>query len=216
MPQRANAGSFSPGHRPWNTGTKGCTGANSGSFGAPGKPGGKPILPVGTKRWDTKNHELYCKVDGPWKYIGRYSSRSNNPAVGHWRPQRLVNFEAVHGPVPSGLVVRRLLPICDCVSNLVLIDRHTNALLNSGSWTYPRKPWRDLPLDHDLRLATVMAALAKARSAQVEGNPLVICECGCGSRMRKYSIYACRGGLIRKRRRFVRGHNSKRKPRSTT
>ena len=112
------------------------------------------------------------KVADPSPYAGRvWVARgrrytTNSAETGHFRPRRLVNWEAVHGPAPKGCIVRRLLPICDCESNLVLVTRSVHARLNQGSWVRPAKPWRSLPPDHDIRLAAVMAAVAQVVSTE--------------------------------------------------
>lgn len=85
---------------------------------------------------------MYVKVAKPSKYAGRYPSQKRT-AVESWRPERLVNFKRVHGPVPRGLQVRRLLPLCNCEENLVLITPAVGALLNKGHWTGPFEPWRE-------------------------------------------------------------------------
>lgn len=161
--RRANSGSFRPGIVPWNKGTRGVMRPNAGTFGGPINPGGKTLAPLGARRWyGGRSNEVFVKV-----------SMSPNPAhasqrgtrSGWWRPQRVAEWEAVHGPVPRGGIVRRLLPLCDCENNLVLIDRHVNALLNSGRWTRPARPWRTLPLDAGLRLTAVLAAVVAAAGA---------------------------------------------------
>ena len=113
-PGTGNRTSFKPGHVPWSEGLagKGVMEPNSGSFGQPGRPGGKPPLPVGTHRWNTKNAEVDVKTSEPSRYAGRTYERVDEhgrrrryrhrarPDTGSWKPLRLVNFEEVHGPVP--------------------------------------------------------------------------------------------------------------------
>ena len=132
---------------------------------------GKPVAPTGSVRWCGKNNEVFIKVDAPSPYAGRERVSRGRSFVTHaesgcYRSRRLVNWEAVHGPAPKGCIVRRLLPICDCESNLVLVTRSVNARLNQGSWVRPAKPWRSLPPDHDIRLAAVMAAVAQVVSTE--------------------------------------------------
>ena len=161
-------GWFGPGHSSyrWNAGTRGLMKPNRGSFGRGINAPGKPVKPPGSARWDPKGHEVFVKVSDPSPYAGTVRTAPDgrewklNAEAGSWRPRRLVNWEAVHGPAPKGCIVRRLLPICDCASNLVLITRSVNARLNQGSWVRPAKPWRSLPPDHGIRLAAVMACVA--------------------------------------------------------
>lgn len=107
-------GHFSSGAAPWNTGTKGATGANSTSF----KKGQTPVnqKPLG--------HERICKKDG---YI-LIKVAEKNPYTGaltRYRHKHQVIWEQRHGPVPKGMVVTFL----DgdkrnfCIDNLKLIDR---------------------------------------------------------------------------------------------
>ena len=177
---------FGPGHSSyrWNAGTRGVMKPNRGSFGqginAPGKPasagrhvlnGGIPRAARSWSKWPTR-HRMPARcaphTDGrEWK---------RNAESGSWRPRRLVNWEAVHGPAPKGCIVRRLLPICDCESNLVLVTRSVNARLNQGTWVRPAKPWRSLPMDHDIRLAAVMAAVAQVVSTERRCNAMTDTE----------------------------------------
>ena len=107
------------------------------------------------------------KVAAPSPYAGRaYRTRDGRNYTlgrhGHWKPRRLVVFEAAHGPVPPGCIVRRLLPepLNDDLDNLVLVTKSVNATLNSGHWCKPRRPWSTIPADPELRLAVVQAAIA--------------------------------------------------------
>ena len=102
----------------------------------------QPPRPIAAKYWSSKDGEVYVKVAKPSKYAGRYPSQKRT-AVESWRPERLVNFKRVHGPVPRGLQVPRLLPLCNCEENLVLITPAVGALLNKGQRTGPFKPWRE-------------------------------------------------------------------------
>ena len=120
---------------PWYAGTRGVVKPNRGSFGqginAPGKPLKPPAVHVTvgsqglrgrSSRWPTRHRMPARRAPHPdgreWKL---------NAESGSWRPRRLINWEAVHGPAPKGCIVRRLLPICDCESNLVLVTRSVNA-----------------------------------------------------------------------------------------
>ena len=181
---------FRPGHRPWNAGTKGqgLTGPNRGSFGGPiNHPGGKPPAPIGARRWNRKGNEVDVKVPAPSRYAGRYGWK--RASFESWRPERLVNFEAVHGPVGRGLQVRALLPLCTCEPNLVLITPAVGGILNKGIWTRPRKPWRSLPLDAEARLSAVIAAIAFTRAMERRRTLTRPCACGCGEPVKTHGNY---------------------------
>ena len=178
MPRDAVTGRFTPGPRSAAEeaairASGGYGRPNAGSFGAPGRPGGKPITPPGTERIDRKSGEVFVKVAEPSPYAGRtYRARDGHSYTlgshGHWKPRRLVAFEAAHGPVPPGCVVRRIMPdpLDDSLDNLVLVTKGVNAALNSGHWTKPRQPWRSIPADRDLRLAVIAAAVAAEMAAR--------------------------------------------------
>ena len=170
MPRDAGTGRFVPG-----TPTPaekaairagGGYGPNSGSFGAPGNPGGNPIAPLGATRLDSKSGEVLVKTSMASPYRGRTYTRDGRSytlnRTGHWKPRRVVVFEAAHGPVPPGCMVRRVMPdpLDDSLENLVLITKRVNALLNSGHWTKPRQRWSNVPPDRELRLAVIAAAVA--------------------------------------------------------
>ena len=211
MATRTALGRFPRGHRPWNDGTKGqgLSRPNRGSFGSPGRPGGKPVKPVGSKYWHAKDGEVYVKVAQPSRYAGRYS-KSRLTERECWRPERIVNFEAVHGPVVRGLQVRRLLPLCNCPENLALITPAVGAILNKGHWTRPKKPWSSLPPDAEIRLAAVIAAVAFSQAMGYRRNLTRPCECGCGESVRVYGNYNHAPRKIR----FRPGHaHRKRRPR---
>ena len=156
-------------------------GITAGTYGQPGRRGGRPLVPLGSRRWDPHHCEVVVKT----AHTSPYKSRS--PKCGWWRSARVVNFEAKHGPVPNGCVVWRLLPICDCDSNLVCISRAVTIRLNQGTWCKPRRPWRTLPLDRELRRTAVLACLAFAEAMRRRENPMVSCGCKCGTTFRKYN-----------------------------
>ena len=172
MPRDAVTGRFAPGPRSAAEDAAIRAGggyrANAGSFGAPGRPGGNRIAPVGAERVDTKSGEVLVKVAEPSPYAGRTYTTADGRrytlggSAGRWRPRRIVVFEAAHGPVPPGCIVRRVMPDArdDSLGNLVLVTKPINALLNSGWWTRPRRPWSQVPLDRELRLAVIQAAVA--------------------------------------------------------
>ena len=161
---RPNQTSWPRGHRPWNAGTRGVMKPNRGSFGGPIHPGGSPVAPLGARRWrGGKSNEVFVKTS-----ISPPPHQPSRDSVSEqWTPLRIVSWEAVHGPVPRGGIIRRLTPLCDCEPNLVLIDRATNAALNSGKWCRPPRPWRTLPPDADVRLTAVLAAIAATRPRQL-------------------------------------------------
>ena len=211
MPRRTAQSRFTRGHRPWNDGTKGqgLTGANAGSFGSSGRPGGKPIRPIGSKYWHAKDGEVYIKVAEPSRYAGRYS-KSTLSEQQCWRPERIANFEAVHGPVGRGLQVRRLLPLCNCESNLSLITPAVGALLNRGQWARPRKPWTTLPADPGIRLAAVIAAVAFSQAMGYRRTLTTPCECGCGEPVHVHGP----SNASNRRNRFRPDHRWRREERS--
>ena len=152
---------FPPGNRPWNAGSAGaglCR-PNRGSFGR-GRRGGSPILPLGSLRWNGQTHEVEVKTSMKPRYP------SESAGTGAWTPRRILNFEAAHGPVPRGCAVMRLLPLCECEPNLVLVTRAVLQVLNVGHWCRPARPWRSLPLDADLRLSAVMTAVVKVAAGR--------------------------------------------------
>ena len=180
MPRDAVTGRFVPGAR---TPAKqaalragGGHGPNSGSFGAPGNPGGNPVAPLGATRLDPKSGEVLVKTSMVSPYRGRsYTARDGHSytlnRTGRWKPRRVVVFEAAHGPVPPGCLVRRVMPdpLDDSLENLTLVTKHVNALLNSGHWTKPRQPWSNVPPDPELRLAIIAVAVAVEMASKREG-----------------------------------------------
>ena len=92
-------GRFRPGEKPWNAGLAGagiCK-PNRGTFGGPLNPGGhRAVKPVGVLGFRNASNDVVVKVSMTAKYA------SQSPTSGTWKPQRVVNFEAVHGPVPRG------------------------------------------------------------------------------------------------------------------
>ena len=200
---RPNSGSFRRGRTPWNAGSKGegLTGPNRGSFGQPGNPGGRPLAPAGTRRWDPKGSEWLVKVDTPSPWAGRYPT-GVTARGGWWRPARVVNWEREHGAPAEGLLVWRLLPICDCPGNCVLVSRAVAGTLANGRWCRPAQPWRSLPLDQELRRTAVLTAVS-ARLAREHANDATRpCGCGCGTRIRIFDAYG-------RERFYARGHSSR-------
>lgn len=113
-------GHFPQGHQPWNTGTKGLTGTNSGSF----KKGQQPVSqkPIGYER---------ISRDG---YI-EIKIAETNPYTGHktrFKQKHVVIWEEAHGPIPKGLNLRFLdgnKQNCS-LDNLELITRAEHLHLN--------------------------------------------------------------------------------------
>ena len=87
-------GCFEKGHRPWNTGTKGLTGANKTSFKKGSTP--KNRKPLGTERICSKDGYVLIKV------------AEQNPHTGfptRYKHKHVIVWEQAHGPVPDGFVV---------------------------------------------------------------------------------------------------------------
>ena len=205
---KSNATSFKPGNIPWTAGKAG-TGAvksNRGSFGHGINPAGGPLAPLGARRFVRSRGEVCVKVADPHPYQYRRDGKRRLPESGSWRPLRLLNFEAANGPLPTGCVVRRLLPLCDCVDNLVLVTNNINARLNHGSWCRPRRPWRTLPLDRDVRLTAVVAALAQAAARERMRVQVVPCACGCNQPIDRIDKH----GFERRYKKGHAGHASRR------
>ncbi len=137
---------------------------NSGSFqrGGP-RPGGSPRSPIGAERIDLRTGEVLVKVshENPWR---------TDTNSGLWVARRVLNWVGAHGPVPDGLIVKRLSAdlLDDSPENLVLVSRRVLALLNTGNWTTPRQPWPTLPPDRATRLAAVSAAVAVTLAREKE------------------------------------------------
>ena len=135
---------------------------NSGRFARGGpRPGGLPRAAIGAERIDSKSGEIFVKISNDNPYH-RY------PHSGLWVARRVLKWVGAHGPVPDGLIVRRLSAdrFDDRPENMVLVDRRVNMLLNNGHWVSPRQPWRTLPPDRETRLAAVAAAVASAMARE--------------------------------------------------
>ena len=139
------SGHFNDGHDSWNKGTKGLTGANSGSFK-------KGIQPMNTRelhaeRICTKDGYILIKVEEPNPYTG---------AKTRFRHKHIVVWEREHGPIPEGHVVSfkdgdRL----NCEpDNLELLSRGELGYLNCHGV-------KDLPPE----LRTTMRAVARLKIA---------------------------------------------------
>ena len=122
-------GRFPAGHRPWNAGTKGLTGANRTSF----KKGQAPPnrRPLGAERIDSKGGFILMKIAEPDPYTG-FPTRYKHKHVHIW--------EQAHGPVPEGMVVALIdgdKTKCE-LENLMLISRAE--LLNLNRHGYKDTP----------------------------------------------------------------------------
>lgn len=95
----AHGGRFRKGHIPWNTGTKGVVGTHPNSAAHHFKPGtmngqaNYNYLPVGSLRINSEG-QLQRKV------------RDDGPAPRRWVSVARIVWEAAHGPVPRGHVIR--------------------------------------------------------------------------------------------------------------
>ena len=111
--------------------------------------------PIGSKRLNTKSGEIHEKVSdqNPWL---------PGTGSGLWVARRKKNWEDANGPVPDGLIIRRLTddPLDDDPEHMVLISRAVNVSLNQGRWAHPRRPWHKLPADIASRRLGVLAAIA--------------------------------------------------------
>jgi len=132
-------GRFEKENKPWNAGTKGqgLTSANSGSF----KKGDRP------KTWKPVGSQRICSKDG------YYIVKIAEPNV--WRGKHLVNWEAKHGKVPVGFIIRfkngnQQDPD---IANLELISRQEHLYLNRNGYT-------ELPAE----LKPTMKVLAKVEA----------------------------------------------------
>jgi len=107
-------GCFPKGHKPWNTGTKGLTGANKTSF----KKGNVPPnrKPIGAERICSRDGFILMKIAERDPYTG-FPTRYKHKHVHYW--------EQAHGPVPKGMVVAFIngdKTRCE-LENLMLISR---------------------------------------------------------------------------------------------
>jgi hypothetical protein len=119
VPQIAHGnGSFPKGHKPWNAGTKGLTGANSGSFTKGSVP--KNHVPIDTIKLRVNKHG---SIKTEWIKIAE-------PNI--WRELRRFNYEKFIGPIPAGMLVTSIdgNSLNADPGNLKLITRAENALRN--------------------------------------------------------------------------------------
>ena len=133
-------GRFKPGSIPANKGTKGLTGANSGSF----KKGHRP------KNWMSVGAE---RVNGD----GYLDIKVAEPNV--WRAKHRLIWEAEHGPIPKGMILTFIDSNklhCE-LSNLELISRQEHVRRNKLQ--YSKAP---------NELKPSIAALAKLQIKEAE------------------------------------------------
>lgn len=114
-------GCFVKGSKPWNTGTKGVCRPNSGSF----KNGQVPPnrRPLGSERICPKDGYILIKIAEENPYTG-FNTR--------WKAKHIVIWEARHGAVPDGHIVRfkdnNKLNCTD--ENLELVSRQEHLYMN--------------------------------------------------------------------------------------
>lgn len=112
-------GQFQKGDKPFNAGTKGLMKPNSTSF----KKGLVPInlKPVGSERIDKKDGYTWVKTAEP----------------NQWRQKHVLNWEAEHGPIPDGHIIRFIdtNTANPALENLELVSRHELLLLNRKRYT---------------------------------------------------------------------------------
>jgi len=123
------SGCFEKGHLPWNTGTKGLTGANSGSFNS-GHTGMR-TKPIGHERICSKNGFILIKIEEKNPHTGCFT---------RYKAKHRVVWEAEHGPVPPKHVVSfKDGDVLNCSpNNLMLLSMAENLYLN-------RHGYSDLP-----------------------------------------------------------------------
>ena len=122
-------GFFPKGKKPWNTGTKGLTCANSGSFKTGQAPPNRK--PLGAERICSKDGYILIKV-------AERDPHTDFPT--RWKHKKVHVWEQAHGPVPEGKVVAFIDSVktnCE-LDNLMLISRAE--LLNLNRLGYKDAP----------------------------------------------------------------------------
>lgn len=134
-------GQFEKGNKPWNTGTKGATSANSGSFKKGGRP--KSYLPVGSER-TAKGGYIKVKIADP----------------NVWRFKHHLVYEKNNGPIPPGHIVTfKDFDITNFDSeNIVAITKAENAIRNKNKI-------KELPVE--LRRSVELVAKIHTRKKQL-------------------------------------------------
>jgi len=144
-------GHFPKGHKPWNTGTKGLTGANKTSF----KKGVIPPnrRPVGSERVCSKDGYILIKV------------KERDPNTGfptRWKHKHVHLWEKENGPVPDGhcLIFKDGNKLnCENLNNIVLVSRAELLRLNKHGYG-------DAPAE----IRSSILALAKLEVKMFEGG----------------------------------------------
>ncbi|SIO94687.1 HNH endonuclease signature motif containing protein [Vibrio spartinae] len=114
-------GHFEKGSKPWNTGIKGATTSNSGSFQKGQVP--KNLKPIGHERFCAKDGHILIKVNEPNPYTG---------ASTRYRPKHHVVWEQHNGVIPRGHIIRFKdgdNRNCD-IDNLVCVSKSVNLRMN--------------------------------------------------------------------------------------
>ena len=130
---RGGATRFKPGQKPWNTGMKGyVAGGRSPEFHfKPGHRGGRALKnykPIGAERI-SKDGYLERKIN------------EGMPFQRRWRAVHLIEWEAIHGPLPKGhaLVFRNGDKTDIRLDNLELVTRAELMRRNSYHTNYPKE-----------------------------------------------------------------------------
>ena len=143
-------GHMNAGNEPWNKGTKGLTGANSGSFKKGDIPGNQRSL--GDERICTKDGYILIKIDEEKPYTG---------APTRFKAKHVWLWEQAHGPVPEKHTVSFIDgDKSNCVlENLELLSRSALLYLNQSGI-------KDLPdaLKPTMRTVAKLQAAAGAKA----------------------------------------------------
>lgn len=114
---------YQPGHKPWNTGTKGICKANSGSFQSGNKPANtKSNLEITTRHDTSGNNYKWIRIQ-----------------ENEWEMLHIYNWIQEYGEIPEGkIVVFKNGNSMDCeINNLEAISREDHIKRNSGSLNLP-------------------------------------------------------------------------------
>lgn len=148
---------FQPGEKPWNTGTKGMTGANSTSY----KKGNIPAnrKPIGSERACSKGGPALIKIMERNPYTG---------AATRYKSKQIYIWEQANGPVPDGMVVafRDSDNSKIEIENLMLISRAELLILNQ--YDYKNTPAELKP--SVLALSKLEAIMFAAQNNQINGG----------------------------------------------
>lgn len=114
-------GRFENGVTAWNLGKKGYMGANRTSFKAGHKNHNEK--PLGSERVDNKDGYIWVKINEPDPYT---KSKTRYKLKHH------IVWEAVHGPVPKGKVIKFIdgNKFNCTIENLILVNRKALVFLN--------------------------------------------------------------------------------------